>query len=441
VTNFVRTIVIAALCGLPGALHAAEPNSSDRTHKLQIGPHALAAYTQEEPFLNIAKTWDGEWRAEMANGDPVSAAALRELGIIDPASGLPVDMPEGATAFIGPRILGAARAHPDHYADNYIMEWKGDAFGFLTGQPRDLQSRMGSQKIAFAVRFDNANFRGVRFSRIRGDGLKDLAVYRKNNKDLIRAGKIWNPDHVENLRNYDIIRTMDYQAINGSPITRFDQVATPADAAWGRSLKTTWPAPTRYGAPFEILFDLAIETDAALWLIAPPMIGAPFHLADPALRQKEMPNRVDASKVRARAKQNAKTILASDAWEDFADNVVERLVASGYPEQRPLYFELGNELWNNAGWFALHSQYARGVGESANPEWGTRQGYGMLSARWVVAFEKALAKHNRKQNITYVLGGQTAWPGSTKNALQGYAYQLSAMKIDGDALMKKQASR
>ncbi len=413
-----------------GAASAEQPAGAQRAYQLQIGPHALAPYTQEEPFINIAKTWNGEWRAEADNGEVMTAAELRTLGVIDPESGMPLRSPEGVRAFIGPRILDAANEYPDHYADHYVMEWKGDAYGFLTRQPRDLQTRLSAKKLSFAVRFDDAGFRGLRFSRIRGAGLKDLVVYRRKNKDLVRAGKIWNPEHVDHLRQYDIIRTMDYQAANASPVTRFDQVATVQDAGWGRSLQITWPAPPRYGAPFEILFDLAKETDAALWLIAPTMLGAPFDLADPALRRDDRPDRIDADKLRDRAKENAADILDSNAWEEFAENVVTRMIASGYPADRPLYFELGNELWNNAGWFSLHTQYARGIGESINPDWGTRQGYGVLSARWAAAFERALQTHGRKQNITYVLSGQTGWPGSTKNALQGHAFQLEAMRID-----------
>lgn len=402
----------------------------------QIGPHALASYNVHEPFLNIAKTWNGEWQLEMQDGSILSAAQLRELGAIDTTNGMPSFMPEGGKAFLGPGLFFGASWFPDYYADNYVMSWEGRGYGFLTGQPSDMQTRIGPNKLTFAARFDNPNMRHVRFSRIGKNGPAHLSIYRRNHKKRIDNGELWNPRHIENLSNYDIIRTMDYQYTNASPITQFDEVATIEDAAWGRGLQTTWPAPPRYGVPYEVLFDLAKQTNSSLWLNAPPLIGAPFHIADPALRMDDKPDVISPQKVANNAKENAPEILTSTEWEEFAGQVIDRLIASGYPSDRMLYFELGNEIWNTAGGFAIHTNYAGGIAIAENPEWNFRHGYGMLSARWAMAFDTELKKRGRNQKITYVLGGQTAWPGSSSMAIEGFKHQLRLYENDRNTILK-----
>ncbi|MEO1251113.1 MAG: hypothetical protein AAFW81_02055 [Pseudomonadota bacterium] len=416
---------------------AGDRPSGERAFLLQIGPHALAAYNAEEPLIDLSKAWGGNWRAELRNGDILSETELRAQGFIDPETGMPVGEPENFKNYIGPRILAPARSFPDFYAGAYAMEWEGSAYGFLGGQPRDLETRIGARKLTFAVRFDSASGRGVGFSRIRGDGLKSFQIYRSKYKKRLRDGEVWSPVHVDNMRNYDVIRTMDYQATNGTPVRSFADVAKPTDPGWGRFLGLGWPASGRFGAPYEILVDLAMRAEARLWLVAPPMIGSPFHLADPRFRFDDNPDRVDPEKIRAAAKAAGAEILASAEWEAFAGEAIDRLVEGGYPADRPLYLEVGNEVWNTAGNFALHTHYAGGIGQSIRDDWNVREGYGALSARWASAFERALEERGRDQDVVYVLAGQTAWAGTTQLALTGYEHQLKAMDLRRDAFFAK----
>ena len=93
----------------------------------------------------------------MQDGSRLSASHLRELGVLRESDGMPAFMPEGDKAFLGPDFLAGARWFPDYYADNYTMEWSGNGYGFLEGQPRDMQTRIGTKKLNFAVRFDNSD--------------------------------------------------------------------------------------------------------------------------------------------------------------------------------------------------------------------------------------------------------------------------------------------
>lgn len=409
---------------------------TERPYLLQIGPHYLSTYTMEEPLLNLAKLWKGEWTLATDSSGELSAAQLREANLIDPETGMPRAIPDDGQSYRGPVLFSAARAAPGFYAGNYVAEWEGSAFGFVQGQPRDLMTRVGANKITFAIRRDQTHPRWLRFSRVKKDGLTDFKVYRNEYRKLIKQGKIWNPRHLKNLRQYDIVRTMDYQSIIASPVTSFDMVARLDDPAWSSDLQTSWPAPPRYGAPYEIFFDLAKEANIALWLHAPPMIGAPFHLSDPAYRDDEKDDRVSRDKVLAVARAHGEAILASPKWEEFAGAVIDRAVAYDYPADRPLYFEVGNEIWNTLGEFGLHTFYADGIGKSINPKWGSRHGYGVLSARWALAFERELAKRNRKQNITYVLAGQTVAAYTSETAITGFQHYLRGNERARDIISK-----
>lgn len=421
----------------PSGTPRPERDNHERDYQLQLGPHALAPYTFEEPLLNIAKPWKGEWRVETGDGASIEANELRAMGAIDPANGMPAFLPEGGVFFEGPGFLGASRTYPDYYSDHYRLTWSGNAFGALTHQPRDMQTRMGGDTITFSVRPANVRGRGLRFSRVGDEGVRDFSVFRNKYRKNIEAGEIWNPNHVTYVGGYDIVRTMDYQATNASPVTSFEQIATPQDAAYGVQLTLSWPPPPRYGAPYEILFDLAQRADVALWMTAPPMIGAPFHLADPDLRGGEKRNWVDPGKVQVRAKAAGADILDSPHWDEFADALVKRMIASGYSPDKPIYLELGNEIWNRAGGFAIHTFYAAGIGGAINPDWDVRQGYGVLSARWAMAVEKALAKHDRDQTVIYVLAGQAAWTGSTKRAIEGFKTYLQQESRTPAAILGK----
>lgn len=395
-----------------------------RDYQLQLGLYFTAIWNDEQPFLNLVKSMNGDWSAFDSKGPVVDTPGLRSGGYLDDKTGLPKRLPDGAVQFVGSRFLLDLDDHPGFVAGHYALEWDGEANGYIQGQPRELQSRSGENSLRFFVPYDGKTFRQLRFSMIRGDGVKAVRIFREEYRDLIEAGEIWNPVFLDYAKRYDIIRTMDMQATNASPVRRFADVARPEDAFYSNRFEAEWPAAARYGAPFEVLFDLANKSGAKLWLNIPPMIGAPLHPAHPSLRQDDHEDRVDGDKIRAMARIHGREIVASGEWEIFAKEFVDRLVAAGYPPDKPLYIELGNEIWNFGAPFYVHTHYAWGVGQAFNSRWGMRQGYGVLSARWASALESELAARGLDYNIVYVLASQTAWPERTSQAIEGYKRQL-----------------
>jgi len=400
----------------PGA--QAGTGAAARPYRLQYSMAYLSAYKLLDPFINLTKAGDGYWRIERGDAPPLSYGEALEQGYIDPQTGMPRRLPANARAITNAPVLHGMSDYPRYYAGGYTMEWEGDAFGFLLGQPRDMQRRRGAGKLSFYVRPETRRGVGIGFSRLREDGLTSFRVYRDDHRKRLEAGEIWNPDFIAHMRRYDVIRTMGFQRINASPVTKFSQVARPEDAFYGNALKSEWPAPPRYGVPYEALFDLAISADADLWLHVPPMIGAPMHPGHPSLRNEN--GGADWEKIAAMAQENARAIVESPEWGVFAAALADRLVASGYDARRPLYIEIGNEIWNWGPPFGLNTGYFNGLGRGLRARWGDRQAYGLVLARFAHLFETELQNRGLEYNTVYVLASHTANPYATTVGIDGF---------------------
>lgn len=428
-----NSLALAIILLATAAAH--EPETRD--YQLQLGPHFLSPGNMEEPFLNLVKASSGAWQIDRTDAPPMNFGDALAAGYINEETGMPIALPNNARSIRGPGFIRSVKNYPDYYAGAYTLEWDGDAHGFLQGQPRDMQRRIGKNKLSFFVQPNKRNGRLLRFSELKNGGVTGIRLYRDENKKLIEAGEIWNPVFINYLKKYDVVRTMDFQATNASPVRSFDEVARPEDVFYGNGLIAQWPPLPRYGTPYEILFDLAKKADVKLWLTIPPMLGAPQHIAHPSFRLDNNEKVIDPSKVTRMARTNWREILDSPEWETFAAAFADRLIASDYPADKPLYIELGNEIWNWAAPFTYHTGYAHGIGRGMNEKWGHRQAYGVLTARFAAALEKEFTKRGVSYNVTYVIASQTAWPATTSAAITGFRYQLNQMGADSDAIFAK----
>ena len=438
--TFLRTLsALAALAGAgglqPAAAQTESQNGDSRGYQLQIGSDYFWPGNLDDPFLDLTKAGSGYWRIERPDEPPMAYGEAVAAGFINVETGLPSSLPPGASAARGPGFLTNARHYPNYYAGAYTFEWEGDAFGFIHNQPRDLQRRIGKNRLSFFVRPENVGARAVGFSRIRGEGIASFRVYRDEHKERIEAGEIWNPAFIENVRKYDIFRTMNLQRVNNLPVRSFDEVARPEDSSYVNALRNQWPAPARYGMPYEVLFDLAMEADVDLWVHIPPMIGAPEHPAKPSFRNDK--DEVAPAKLDQMARTAWRDILDSPEWDAFAAAFAERLIASGYPADRPLYIEIGNEVWNFAYPFSLHTSYLHGLAAGMNASWGHREAYGALTAHWAAALERELDRRGVSYNVTYVLASQTATHYTTVSALRGMKRQLELSGADAERILSK----
>lgn len=422
-------------CSALLACDAAERQPQERNYQLQLGLGPAVPYNLEEPFINIAQTRGTSWSFQTEAKEKLGGADAMNAGFLNPETYMPTAKSRSAKYAAVGVFFPRAENFRNYYADEYVLDWKGEAQGSMQRWEQTSRPRRTENSVVYSLKPHQVTESAMRFTSI-GDGFSDVRLYRKKNAQLLEQGKIWNPAFIDYVRRYDVVRTMDVQATNNMPVRRFDQIAR-MDEPWGQSATVSWPETPFYGAPYEILFDLGVEADVAIWLTIPPQIGSPIAAGEPSLRQEGKAGRISAKKVKASASANAKKTLASPEWEVFASEFVERYLASGYPQSRPLYVEMANEIWNFAPPFVSSTNYAIGIAQGVNPNWKVGHGYGVLSARFMAALEKEFAKRKAKPNIVYVVASHTADPGRTRQALEGLVAELKALDEDPSKYLPK----
>ncbi len=421
---FIAALAFAgALCGLTS--DAAEQK---RTHQLQLGLGFAAPFNMEEPFLDLAKTRSATWEFGVGKGQRLAAAKALEAGYLDPATYMPTKKSRETSYAAVAVFMPNADRYSSYYAGDYVLDWDGEAYGFMQRWPKSFERRRTDNSVEYSMPKAGAKGGALRFSGV-GDGFTSFRLYRKENAARLARGELWNPDFINYVRRYDILRTMDLQSTNNTVIRRYDQIAN-LNEPWGQGGGATWPEAPFYSIPYEILFNLGVTADVKLWMTLPPQIGAPISPADPSLRQDNRPFRISGKKVGDHAAAHVKETLASPEWEKFATAFADRYVASKYPLTRPLYLEVGNEIWNNAGGFYVSTNYAAGIGRGINPKWGIGQGYGVLIGRYMMALETEFARRKIRPNIIYVVASHTANPWRTKAALEGLSAYLVQNGVD-----------
>lgn len=424
--------VTAATAGLSG--DAAE---NTRSHQLQLGIGFSAPYNLEEPFINMAQTRSIDWRFETGPRQRVNGQAAVRAGYLDPKSFMPLKKAAEAKFAEVASFYSDADRYRDYYADEFVLDWKGAAYGYMQRWEGAVSESRTPNSVTYSLTPAQAKAATMRFKSF-GDGFSGIRLYRKKYATLLERGEIWNPAFVNYVRRYDIARTMDLQYTNNFQVRRFDQIAT-MDEPWGQRAAVVWPEPPFFSVPYEALFNLGIKADVAIWLTLPPQIGSPISAADPSLRRESKPSKLDSAKLRAVISARTSEILSSAEWDIFAKAFVDRYVASGYPLTRPLYVEVGNEIWNNASGFWISTNYAIAIAEGAAKQKNVGQGYGVLVARYMIALEKEFAARKIRPNIVYVIGSQTANTWRTQQALEGINDYLSKSGADPKSFFPKTA--
>jgi ABC-type sugar transport system substrate-binding protein len=218
---------------------------------------------------------------------------------------------------------------------------------------------------------------------------------------------------------------MDLQIANSAAVRSVDDLPGAGAPFWGNmawQFETMVHQPYR-SMPLEAVVALAMETDTALWASVPITLGNPDDFFSDEFRNVEATDQW-AGAYRAKTRENIDPVLDSPEWDRYADRFVSALIAQGYPEDRTLYVTVANEVWNFAWQYFHTTQYAWGVGEALKDrlkmsDGNYRQGYGVITARWKLAFDAALERAGRKQKVIYVVESQAAWADTTSWALEG----------------------
>ncbi len=163
----------------------------------------------------------------------------------------------------------------------------------------------GSAKVASSkpgeIKIDVDSSHGSFWLRIKEtdptDYVRNIHVYAPGYGDASSREKcgIWNPEFLARWRSMKIFRTMDWQSTNGSDLKRWADRPLPEDATY-----------TRAGLPIEVICDFISRVDADLWFCVP-----------------------------------------DDADDEFVRNAAS-LLKERLPEDRKIYLEYSNEVWNSS---------------------------------------------------------------------------------------------
>lgn len=396
------------------AARSGSQSDADANPMAQVGPWSPSPANIEEPFINIIHASSVTW----TEGREVNTAALYASGVLDPETGLPKKLPNG---WMLTDVYFSTLHDKSHWAGDWVLEWETEepnkADLSMQWLPDNQQRRVDRNRVEF-TRTTKNDHSAIAIRRLKSP-LTALRIFRKENEAALRAGKIYNPRFVDEVRKYHVVRSMDLQEANRSGITSVDDVATMNACCWNN---IAWGYPPRKIAhpfrsmPLEAVVALAIEADNILWHHAPIELGAPKELHDPSIMTIDDDNAV-AGAWRNLARENATEILASPEWDAYADKFVSALISAGYPEDRPLYTTVSNEVWNASFYYFTSTNFAWGLGQGLRENGYFRHGYGAALARWKLALDAALERANRRQPVIYVAEGQAANPATTFDAL------------------------
>ncbi|MBI1392953.1 MAG: hypothetical protein GC152_09460 [Alphaproteobacteria bacterium] len=339
--------------------------------------------------------------ADQVRGTPFTGLRARYFGPDGPKPELSLETlierghadPDGAIRSIpdGYQIVGYGM-FIDPKADapgTYVLEWDGDPDADIISVTGYQQYNPRREPGRITVEFTEAMRGNLPFvPRVISVG--DVAAHGPL-KFRPSSDRILNDRARAEWSRYDIVRFMDLSAVNGSTQSYADETTSMDDPYWGGG----------FGWPLRAQVRAAMEADAAAWVHAPVMLGSEgkYVAADP-----------DAA-------------LASDEWRKYARMIADAVVAEGYPTDKPILVEAGNEIWNLAPGFVQPTTYAAAIGkryypDRVPPSKGDRFGYGRISGALALALDAAFADTPYAGNWRLVIGTWTeVGSGQTTEAL------------------------
>ncbi len=200
-----------------------------------------------------------------------------------------------------------------------------------------------------------------------GSYLRNIRVVTAANEAAVKAGQVFNPAFLNILRNFRVLRFMDWFQTNGSTLAAWTDRALPGNAFYG----------TSKGVPIEIAILLANAVSADAWMNVPVMADDGF------IRQMAV------------------------------------LVHDSLGSNQKIYLELSNEVWNlsfsQAKYAAAQGRALWPTRTSRNAEFDyNREWFGMRTAQMCDIWRSVWGSDPR---LVCVLGAQAAWSPSATQAL------------------------
>jgi hypothetical protein len=330
---------------------------------LAMGLNGVADWSVQHPFLNLMKTarpWvghkDDQWGA-FSDEDILSG------GYLD-AQGWPMKLPEGARA-LEAFILTDQPEDAGHLAGRYVLTYEGSGTLDVGGRAQNKRRSDGE------ISFDYAPGEGLVAISVTdtdpagtGDYIRNIAIFREDQRVLVEAGVTFNPGWVNRIDSLRSVRFMDWMSTNGSKIATWDERPKRGDFTY-----------VRKGVPLEDMIELANLIGADPWFNMP-------HMADDA----------------------------------YMKAFAEMVKADLRPDLKA-YVEYSNEVWNFIFPQAVYAQ------EQAKERWGRKAGddawmqfYGMRSAQMALIWTEVFGDE-ASARIIPTIGTHTGWLGLEESSL------------------------
>ncbi|MGF1544786.1 MAG: hypothetical protein ACFB00_09845 [Parvularculaceae bacterium] len=427
---------------------AVEPNGRDGRPIVQLGVGAMQFYSHENALIDQLKesAW-GNMRVILPDYSRREFDWMLDNGYFDVARQAVRKTPDGGSVSFGYVKFSSTLAPAGFFGREWVVDWAGDGDIELWSRDKRFETRrVGRNRLEATFHPEHRESFQIRLTRVGDEPVSRVRAYERSREDALNRGEIFREAFVERVRPFKVLRPMDWSRVNGSTVTRVDELMRPDDSFWGSGPGNS--GPFRVGVPLEVQARLATQTGAALWVNAQPMLGAPQAIRDAAAQGVEAdppgaPNRrTRTDKWRDIARPHAAAIAYSDELLVYARRFVAALDAAGYPRNRVAYVELGNEVWNNAGGFGVVTGYYWGLSEGLRERLGGagfRKAYGYMSAKLAAAMEQAVSEGEAPREWAVVIGAQTTSTGRTREALDGADAYFKAN--GGDAARGRLASR
>ncbi len=332
--------------------------------------NGIADWSTELPFLDAFKS-SRPWIAQCVKTDPNCNEQwdTKEYNLLNlDKDGWIKSLPAPGDAPKYTRISTLLfREIPGYYpSGKYIVLYEGEgtiSYGF-DAKKDEAASTPGRD----VINVDSKKGGGILITitstdpRKTGNYIRNIRVIKAENLGLYTKGETFNPSFLNKIKNFSVLRFMDWMQTNDSK-----------QKEW-----TSRPVPTTFsyaakGVPVEVMLTLANKLNANPWFNMP-------HTATDEYMTK------------------------------FA-----QLVKNKLNSKLKVYVEFSNEVWN---WQFPQTNYALQQGQA---RWGRdkkdayMQWYGMRTAQMCDIWKKTFASQNHR--VVCVMGTQTAWKGLENAAL------------------------
>lgn len=361
--KFLTGLMVVMLGLLPLIARAQQDNAvplADPSMAMNLSQ--ISDWSPAHPFINLARTaraWEGHLPGQWGG---ISNQELRDQGYVDD-QGWPIAVPDEAR-FLASLILVDQPTDQTSVAGRYRVTYSGDAKVNLSLAARVI--RRAENEIWFEFPTGATGPVMIEVSDMDpANPLRDLAIVHERNIPAYELGAQFNPDFVRRIRDFRVLRFMNWMRTNGSTVRTWQELPEIGDYTYSG------------GVPLQVMVDLANLVGADPWFTLP-------HLSD------------------------------DDLIRRYAQSVKDRLD----PDLKA-YVEFSNELWNFG--FAQ----AKWAQAQAQERWGRRAGgegwlefAGLRAAQVAMIFSDVFGAE-ADDRLTNVIAVQAASPGRSRAQLEG----------------------